>query len=137
MSEQNTTLAKKIEDSKKIILEAYEKFPLEKMRVAYTGGKDSLLVLWFDEVREFIKESKARYGITVDMMHNTDVSLHAEDGLGSEVRVADLNEHNRREVKRLDYEEETFTYEPESYVGNHLMKTVTCMLMDTVHSVHT
>ncbi|MFA5687560.1 MAG: phosphoadenosine phosphosulfate reductase family protein [Kiritimatiellales bacterium] len=152
MSDQNTTLTKKIEDSKKIILEAYEKFPLEKMRIAYTGGKDSLLVLWlvheaikgtglkmprcfcidegdmFDEVREFIEESKARYGITVDMIHNADVSSHAEDGLGSEVRVADLNERNQREVKRLDYEEETFTYEPESYVGNHLMKTVTCMV---------
>jgi phosphoadenosine phosphosulfate reductase len=152
MSEQkNETLLKKIEDSKKVILEAYKKYPLEKMRIAYTGGKDSLLVLWlvheaikgtdyqmpkcfcidegdmFDEVREFIKESEERYGITVDMIHNHDVSSHAEDGLGSEVNVADLDERNQREVARLDYEEDTFTYEPESYVGNHLMKTVTCM----------
>lgn len=148
---KKATLLKKIEDSKKVILEAYEKYPLEKMRIAYTGGKDSLLVLWlvfealkdtnhkmpacfcidegdmFDEVRDFIKESEERYGVSVDMIHNHDVSSNSEDGLGSEVAVADLNERNRREVVRLDYDEETFTYEPESYVGNHLMKTVTCM----------
>lgn len=152
MTEQNNEiLLKKIEDSKKVILDAYEKYPLEQMRIAYTGGKDSLLVLWlvheaikdtehsmpkcfcidegdmFDEVREFITESEARYGVSVDMIHNSDVSSNAEDGLGSEVNVANLDERNQREVARLEYEEETFTYEPESYVGNHLMKTVTCM----------
>jgi phosphoadenosine phosphosulfate reductase len=144
-------LDKKVADSKKVILEAYEKYPLEKLRIAFTGGKDSMLVLWliveaikgtkhtlpkcfcidegdmFDEVRDFIEECKKKYGITVDMIHNSDVSSHAENGLGSEVKVADLNERNKKEVARLGYEEETFTYEPESYVGNHLMKTVTCM----------
>lgn len=144
-------LNKKIEDAKEVILQAYAKYPLEHLRIAFTGGKDSLLVLWlvhqaiqgtdyampqcfcidegdmFDEVREFIEECKRLYKVEVDMIHNDDVSSHAEDGLGSEVLVADLNKRNRREVARLDYEEESFTYEPESYVGNHLMKTVTCM----------
>lgn len=143
-------LQKKVEDSKKVILEALGRFNPEKLRIAFTGGKDSTLVLWlvaeavkgtqhkiprcfcidegdmFDEVRAFIQECERRWGVTVDMIHNTDVSSHA-NGLGSLVKVADLNARNRKEVARLGYEEEIFTYEPESYVGNHLMKTVTCM----------
>ena len=39
-------LAKKVEDSKKVIREAYEKYPLENMAVAWTGGKDSTVLLW-------------------------------------------------------------------------------------------
>ena len=81
----------------------------------------------FDEIRAFIRERERDWGLAVDTIHNADVSSHAPGGLGAEVRVADLNERNRREVARLGYEEETFTYEPESYVGNHLMKTVACM----------
>ncbi len=38
--------------------------------------------------------------------------------------MADLNETNRAEIARLGYDEDTFIYEPESFVGNHLMKTV-------------
>jgi phosphoadenosine phosphosulfate reductase len=144
-------LEKKVADSRKVILDALKQYPIDRLRIAFTGGKDSTLVLWlvktaiegtshriprcfcidegdmFDEVRAFIVRCEKEFGITVDMIHNSDVSAHAADGLGSEVRVADLNERNRREVARLGYEEETFTYEPESYVGNHLMKTVTCM----------
>lgn len=144
-------LEKKVADSKKVILDALARYPGETLRVAFTGGKDSTLVLWliheavkgtkfaiprcfcidegdmFDEVRAFIKECEKLWGVTVDMIHNKDVSSHAAHGLGSEVKIADLDERNRKEVARLGYEEETFTYEPESYVGNHLMKTVTCM----------
>ncbi len=144
-------LAKKVEDSKKVIIEALEKYPNDKLRIAFTGGKDSTLVLWlvveaikgtthkiprcfcidegdmFDDVRKFIDECKAKWNIEVDMIHNSDVSTHSK-GLGTIVKVADLNERNKSEVARLGYEEEEFNYEPESYVGNHLMKTVTCMV---------
>ncbi len=145
-------LEKKIADSKKYIGEALDRFPLERLRIAWTGGKDSTLVAWlvrevclernlpmprafcidegdmFDEVTAFLDEWKAKWSIELDMIHNDDVSSHAQGGLGGEVRVADLNERNRREVDRLGYDEETFLYEPESFVGNHLMKTVTCMV---------
>ncbi|MCK5849417.1 MAG: phosphoadenosine phosphosulfate reductase family protein [Kiritimatiellae bacterium] len=144
-------IEKKVEESKKVILEAFEKYTLDDMKIAFTGGKDSMLLLWlvheaikdndnkmpkcfsidegdmFKEVSDFMEECKEPYGIEIEMIHNTDVSSHA-NGLGSEVAVADLNERNKREVTRLGYEEDTFTYEPESYVGNHLMKTVTCMV---------
>ena len=144
-------IEKKVEDAKKMILEAFEKYNVDDTRIAYTGGKDSVLLLWliaeavkdsggkmpkcfsidegdmFEEVSTFMEDSKAVYGIEIEMIHNSDVSSHS-DGLGTEVKVADLNERNKREVVRLGYEEDTFTYEPESYVGNHLMKTVTCMV---------
>jgi phosphoadenosine phosphosulfate reductase len=40
------------------------------------------------------------------------------------VKVKDLNERNREELKRIGFEEDEFPFEAESYVGNHLMKTV-------------
>lgn len=145
-------LGKKVDDSKKIIGEALDRFPIERLRIAWTGGKDSTVVAWlvrevclernsamprafcidegdmFDEVRAFLDEWKGKWSIELDMIHNDDVSCHAQGGLGGEVRVADLNERNKREVERLGYDEDTFLHEPESFVGNHLMKTVTCMV---------
>ena len=142
-------LERKIADSKGVIKEAFGRFAGDRMAVAWTGGKDSTLVLWlmrqvcseegcalprcfcidegdmFDEVREFLDRIGREWDVTLDIIHNHDVSKAAGNVLGASVRVADLNERNRREIVRLGYEEEEFDYEPESFVGNHLMKTVT------------
>lgn len=59
------------------------------------------------------------------IIHNDDVSQAAGGELGATVQVADLNERNQREIERLGYEGDEFAYKPESFVGNHLMKTVT------------
>ena len=142
-------IRKKFEDSQKIVREAYQRFPADRLALAFTGGKDSTLVLhlvhsvceadsrpmpkvfavdegdMFDEVREFIATAERRYGIDVEFRHNDDVSRAAGGKLGAMVRVADLDERNRAEVERLGYEEDEFPYEPESFVGNHLMKTAT------------
>ncbi len=141
-------LKKKIDDAKGTIREAYERYDLDDMTVAWTGGKDSTLLLWlmrevcdetgralpncflidegdmFDEVRRFVEEVSDRWGLAVEVLHNSDVSKAAGEELGATVRVTDLNERNRREIARLGYEEDEFPYEPESFVGNHLMKTV-------------
>ena len=141
------SLDEKIAKSKQVITEALEKYPLEKLAVAWTGGKDSTLLLYlvtqvcaergvsvpvcfcidegdmFDEIRAFLNQTAAEWGVELKMIHNSDVSSHAE-GLGAPVKVADLDERNRREVERLGYQEAEFFYEPESFVGNHLMKTV-------------
>jgi phosphoadenosine phosphosulfate reductase len=79
----------------------------------------------FEEVREFLDRVGGEWNVKLDIIHNHDVSKAAGGRLGATVRVADLNKRNRREVDRLGYEEEEFAYEPESFVGNHLMKTVT------------
>lgn len=146
---RRTLLAKKVEDSKKVIREALEKFAPESLRIAWTGGKDSTLVLWlvrevcresgrrlppcfnidegdmFPEIIEFIAAVSAEWGVEISHLHNADVSRAAGGKLGAPVRVAALDERNRREIERLGYDEEEFNYEPESFVGNHLMKTVT------------
>lgn len=142
-------LEKKMEDARKVIEEAFEKYPIEKLSVAWTGGKDSTLVLFlikqvcdkkgialpkcfginegdmFDEIVEFIDELVKEWNIDMKLIHNDDVSKAAGGKLGAMVKVEDLNERNRKEVERLGYEEDEFAYEPESFVGNHLMKTVT------------
>ena len=141
------TLDKKVENSKKVIRQAFEKYPLDDLAIAWTGGKDSTVLLWiirevcredgrdipkcfcidegdmFPEIREFLDEYKAKWGLTLEVIHNHDVSQAAGGELGASVKVADLNEQNRAEIERLGYEEDEFDYEPESYVGNHLMKT--------------
>jgi phosphoadenosine phosphosulfate reductase len=141
-------IEKKVNDSKKIIEQAFERFNVDEVSVAWTGGKDSTLVLqlvhqvciekgikmpdcfcidegdMFDEVRQFINAAGEKYGVEVIFVHNDDVSKAAGNKQGELIQVKDLNERNRREIERLGYEEDEFPYEPESFVGNHLMKTV-------------
>lgn len=141
-------LDKKVQDSKKIIREAYQKYNPNKMALAWTGGKDSTLLLWlvrevcqeekwmlpkcftidegdmFEEVRQFIDQIARRWNVMVSFLHNSDVSDTAGGKLGTMVQVSELNERNRRELARLGFEDQEFPYEPESFIGNHLMKTV-------------
>lgn len=141
-------LAKKVADTKKVIREALEKYSIDDLAIAWTGGKDSTVLLWlirevcmedggviprcfcidegdmFPEIREFLDKYTTEWGLEVEIIHNSDVSKAAGGELGATVLVADLNEQNRAEIERLGYEEDEFDYEPESYVGNHLMKTV-------------
>jgi phosphoadenosine phosphosulfate reductase len=145
----STLLAKKVADSKKIVGEALDRYAVGDLAVAWTGGKDSTLVLhlvrevcrergiptptcfcidegdMFDEVREFLAQIGGEWGVEVEIIHNEDVSRAAGGMLGAPVNVKHLNLRNRREIERLGYEDEEFSYEPESFVGNHLMKTAT------------
>ena len=145
-------LQRKVDDAKKVIREAFEKYGFDNLRIAWTGGKDSMLLLWlvrevcretgfplpkcfnidegdmFPEVIEFIDWVRADWDVELEHIHNDDVSRAAGGELGAPVKVADLNQHNRAEIERLGYEEDEFDYEPESFVGNHLMKTVTMNL---------
>ena len=142
------TLRKKINDSKEIIRQAYQDYAFDDLAVAWTGGKDSTLVLWlirevaredgksiprcfcinegdmFDEVKAFLDKYRKEWAIDLEIVHNSDVSNAAGGELGGIVRVSDLSERNQRELVRLGFEEDEFPYEPESFVGNHLMKTV-------------
>lgn len=142
-------LESKIEDAKEVVREAFGRFDPTAVTVAWTGGKDSTLVLWivrevcreqdlpiprcfcidegdmFPEIRAFIDEHAKKWAVEMELIHNSDVSKAAGGVLGATVNIADLNERNRQEVARLGYEDSEFEYEPESFVGNHLMKTVT------------
>ncbi len=141
----NLTIDEKIEKSKEVIQEALDRF--DGLVIAFTGGKDSTLLLWlfkqvcdeegmeipecmfideghvFDEVLEFVDEVKEKWGLTVHHVQNKDVIKNIEK-VGDVVRVRDLSHRNRTELLKLDFKDDEFPFEPESYVGNHLMKTV-------------
>ncbi len=141
------SLEEKIEYSKKIIKEAIDKFGTEKLAVAWTGGKDSTTMVWlfretcrelgvpmprcmfidegyvFEEIWDIVEQIKKEWGVDVLIAKNRDVSDKAKN-VGDMVKVNSLNERNREEVEKLGYDEEEFPFEPESFIGNHLMKTV-------------
>lgn len=141
------TLEKKIDHSKKIIKEAIGKHGAENIAVAWTGGKDSTTMVWlfreackelgvempkcmfidegyvFEEIWDIFNRIKKEWNLDARIAKNTDVSDKAEK-VGDMIKVSDLNERNKSEIKVLEFEEEEFPFEPESFVGNHLMKTI-------------
>jgi phosphoadenosine phosphosulfate reductase len=145
---RKAVLVKKIDDSRKVIHEAFDRFAPEELAIAWTGGKDSTLTLWiirqvcqdrglktpkclvidegdtFEEIEDFVEQVKKKWNLDVEVSKNEDVLKAADYRLGTLVRVADLSERNRAEIQRIGYEEEEFPFEAESFVGNHLMKTV-------------
>ena len=115
--------------------------------IMWTGGKDSTLVLYvamevarehgidvppvvfidhyehFDETVEFVERWADAWGLDLVVARNENFAdLGVE--VGDDVAVADLDERNRRELDRLDYEGDTLTLDPDTFEGNHLLKTV-------------
>ena len=140
--------AKLVEISKEIVRQALNKFKFEELGITWTGGKDSGLGLWiirqvcqekgismpkamiigegdeFEEIEEFVKTIKKEWKVPLEVCRNEDVLKAANYTLNATVKVSQLSDRNRAEIKRIGFEEETFPFEAESYVGNHLMKTV-------------
>jgi phosphoadenosine phosphosulfate reductase len=77
----------------------------------------------FDEIMEFVHRVGKEWNVDLIVVKNTDV-IHKAAQLGDMIRVRDLNERNQQEIAKLDFHEKHFPFEPESFVGNHLMKTV-------------
>lgn len=141
------TIEEKIKKSKEIIKEALAKYTHDDLYIAWTGGKDSTTVLWlikesckevnipmpkamfidegnvFEEILELVEKIKREWNIELSIVKNTDVSNKAKK-VGNIIRVADLNERNQEEIGKLGITDDTFHFEPESFIGNHLMKTV-------------
>lgn len=139
------SLEEKISKSKEVIREALEKY--ERTAVAWTGGKDSTLMLWlvkevckedgyrmppalfinegdvFKEVLDFVRKVAKEWNLDVVEVKNEDV-LKQVTKLGDIVKVEKLNEITKHELKRLGFSGSEFHFEPESFVGNHLMKTL-------------
>lgn len=142
-----SNIEEKIEQSRKVIKEALEKFGPDKLLIAWTGGKDSTTMVWlfrqtckelsvqmprcmfideghvFEEIWDVVNLLGKKWGLKVEIVKNTDVSNKAKN-IGDIIKVSSLNERNKNEVAKLDFDEEEFPFEPESFVGNHLMKTV-------------
>jgi phosphoadenosine phosphosulfate reductase len=135
--------------SKNIIREAYRQFAPEDIRLVWSGNKDSTLTLWiwretclqyglklpkavtleegdsFEEVEEFLKKISKEWGVELDVTSNTDVLKACNYTLDADVEVKKLSQRNQQEIERIGFGGlERFPFEPESYIGNHLMKSV-------------
>jgi phosphoadenosine phosphosulfate reductase len=137
----------KIGKSKSIIREAVEKFGVDRIALAITGGKDSTTALWlfkqacdemgfklpvcmfidegdvFDEIKEFVNYIKQLWSLEIAYLKNEDVSSKAA-GIGNAVKVLSLNETNQAALKEINFSEHEFNFIPDSPICNHLMKTV-------------
>lgn len=140
--------AELVQKSKEVVKEAFEKFDPSNMAITWTGGKDSTSQLWiirqvcveynidlpkvmtidegdaFPEITDFLITYSKKWNIDLHWMTNFDVLAAAMSHLNSIVQVKALNERNKAELKRIGSDKESFTFEAESYEGNHLMKTV-------------
>ncbi|MFC6724071.1 phosphoadenosine phosphosulfate reductase family protein [Halobium palmae] len=139
------TLADRMEKAAEIVAVALEQY--ERPAVMWTGGKDSTLVLYvvrevarengypvppvvfidhfehFDETIAFVERWADRWDLDLRYARNEDfVELGAEPG--DEIPVADLNDTNRRELERLEYEGDALVLDADTFEGNHLLKTV-------------
>ena len=144
------TLDAKLEKAVEVTRTGLETY--ENPAILWTGGKDSTLVLYllaevaeefgyelppaifidhyqhFDAAHDFVERWADEWNIEVVYAQNEDVGNYVnEHGLtpGDDVPIAELNEQNQHHVRDLlEYEEETFPFLLDTYVGNHLLKTV-------------
>ncbi len=144
------TLDAKLEQAVAVTKEGLETY--ENPAILWTGGKDSTLVLYllnevaeefgfdlppaifidhyqhFESIHEFVDRWADDWGIEVIYASNDDVGAYAEEHdltPGDDIPVSALNEQNQHHVRDLlEYEEETFPFLLDTYVGNHLLKTV-------------
>ena len=147
--ERKKELDEKIAKSKEVIRDAFKKFKPEDLAVTWTGGKDSMLTLWlvkkvcdednikvpkvmtidegdaFPEIHQILEEYEKKWDIDLEWCSNKDVIDAARGELGADVEVAKLTPQNQKEIReRLEYTGDKFPFEAESWIGNHLMKTV-------------
>ncbi|WP_336362784.1 phosphoadenosine phosphosulfate reductase family protein [Halalkalicoccus salilacus] len=148
--EDYSTLDAKIEKAIEVTRRGLEQY--ENPAVMWTGGKDSTLTLYFikevarqfdlevppavfidhyqhfDEIHDFVEKWADEWDLEVIYARNEDVGEYVEEhGLepGDDVPIEELNEQNRHHVRDLlEYEEDTFPFLLDTYVGNHLLKTV-------------
>jgi phosphoadenosine phosphosulfate reductase len=77
----------------------------------------------FPEVEEFIDRWTREWDLELIVARNEDFAeLGAEPG--DRIPVEDLNDVNRNELSRLEYESDTLVLDADTFEGNHLLKTV-------------
>ncbi len=144
------SLQSKIEKAVEVTRQGLEEY--ENPAVMWTGGKDSTLTLYFinevaeefgyekptavfidhyqhfDEITDFVERWADEWDIDVVYARNESIGSYvSEHGLepGDDIPVDALDAHNEHHVREiLEYEEETFPFLLDTYVGNHLLKTV-------------
>jgi phosphoadenosine phosphosulfate reductase len=148
--EEYSTLDAKIEKAIEVTRRGLEQY--RNPAVMWTGGKDSTLTLYFikevarefdlevppavfidhyqhfDEIHDFVEKWADEWDLDVLYARNDDVGEYVDSHdlePGDEIEIEELDEQNRHHVRDLlEYEEDTFPFLLDTYVGNHLLKTV-------------
>lgn len=140
------TLNEKIEKAVSVVHAALAQYRTPALM--WTGGKDSMLCLYFvmevaneydykcpsvmfidhyqhfNEVTDFVEYWAEQWDLDLITVRNEDFAeINAQPG--DDIPISDLNEQNRYELRnRLNHTDDTFEFSPDSYEGNHLLKTV-------------
>jgi len=124
----------------------------ENPAIMWTGGKDSTLTLYFvkevaerfdldvppaifidhfqhfPELIDFAEHWANEWDVELAYARNDDVGTYVDEHdikPGDDIDISELSEHNQHHVRNiLEYEEDTFPFLLDTYVGNHLLKTV-------------
>ena len=143
-------LEDKIEKAVEVVRTGLEEY--DNPAIMWTGGKDSTLTLYFvrevaeeygydlppavfidhyqhfAELHEFVERWADTWDLEVIYARNEDVGAYVDEHdltPGDDIPIEALDEHNRHHVRDiLEYEEDTFPFLLDTYVGNHLLKTV-------------
>jgi phosphoadenosine phosphosulfate reductase len=148
--EDYPNLQAKIEKAIEVTREGLERY--DTPAVMWTGGKDSTLTLYFikevaekydlevppavfidhfqhfEEIHDFVDHWADEWDLEVIYARNEDVGGYVETNdlePGDDIPIDALSEHNQHHVRNiLEYEEADFPFLLDTYVGNHLLKTV-------------
>ena len=148
--EDYPTVESRIEKAVEVTRRGLEEY--DNPVVMWTGGKDSTLTLYFvtevarefdldlptavfidhfqhfDDIHGFVDRWADEWGIEVTYASNDDIGDYVdENGLdpGDPIPVDALSDHNQHHVRNiLEYEDDEFEFLLDTYVGNHLLKTV-------------
>ena len=140
-------LQQKLNQSKMVVEEAFEQYPSERILVAWSGGKDSTLLLrlvldicqqnnlrppraldieendQFPELTAFRDQLIHSWGLEILTVRNDDV-LDRVKNIGDMIQVDQLNEANRTALRDIGYTASSLAWIPDSPVCNHLLKTL-------------
>ncbi len=144
------TIQDKVEKAIEVTRQGLEQY--ENPAVMWTGGKDSTLTLYFikevaekfdldvppvvfidhfqhfDDLHDFVEKWADEWDLDLIYARNEDVGEYVDEHdltPGDDIDISDLSEHNQHHIRNLlEYEEDTFPFLLDTYVGNHLLKTV-------------
>ena len=140
------TLAAKVSAALSVASQALARFPGPGLALAWTGGKDSTLMVRlfleaaaaagcvappvvcidegdpFPEVESFVSRTARAWGLALEVVRNDDL-LGEGLTVGEWVAAARLDADNREELSRLGFFAPGFAFDPEALPGCHLAKT--------------
>ncbi|WP_435101715.1 phosphoadenosine phosphosulfate reductase family protein [Halarchaeum sp. P4] len=144
------SLEDKIEKAVDVVQTGLEEY--ENPAIMWTGGKDSTLTLYFvkevaeeygyemppaifidhyqhfEDLLDFAEHWADEWDFELIYARNEDIGDYVEEHdltPGDDIEIDELSEHNQHHVRDiLEYEEDTFPFLLDTYVGNHLLKTV-------------